>query len=84
MIHITEKQLHEDLKKANDKEILRQQMKLLAEWCRSYSKSEVPAASQAMAEIHKELVKTECFSFMRFAVFLFCLLYFMKNLSRQK
>lgn len=59
----TREEMHEKIQNASNRKILRRQMELLAEYSRmpDYDKH-ISKASEAMANIHKELIKRECFA----------------------
>jgi len=54
------KKLHEEVKAASNKEILRKQLELLAEYPRvPEGKEQIPACSREMVQIYRELAKAE-------------------------
>lgn len=74
----TREEMRKKIQDASSKKILRRQMELLAEYSRTSGVDRIPEASEAMATIHRRLIKTECVFFVRIMVSLFTLLYFFK------
>ncbi len=71
------------VKKASNRKILRRQMELLAECSRTDYQyfCPIPEASQAIACIHKELIKTEYLLLVRILIVLFGFLYLFKRFA---
>lgn len=74
-------EMHKKIMAASNRKILRRQMELLAEHSRTSGTYEIPAASEAMASIHKELIKTDRTFFVRIMIALFTFTYFFIRFS---
>lgn len=74
-------EMHEKIMKASDRKILRRQMELLAEYSRTCGIERTPEASREMVCVHKELVKTNRFFFVRFTIVFFTFFYFFKRFA---
>lgn len=62
-------EMRKNIEASSNKKILRRQMELLAEHCRTSVTDQIPECSAAMVSVHRELIMAECVS--KLAVFLF-------------
>ncbi len=74
----TIEEMQRKIQVASNRKILRRQLEMLAEYSRTCGVDRAPEASQAMASLHRRLVKAESWCFVRFVIALFALLYFCK------
>lgn len=72
----TREEMQKKIMAASNRKILRRQMELLAEYSRTSGTNKIPASSEAMTSIHKELVKAETLFFVRVLIALFTFTYF--------
>lgn len=78
----TREEMHKKIAKASNRKILRRQIELLAEYSRlPCCGGRVPEASEAITEIHKELIKRECFTAMLIAAFVYFVLSIVKHIK---
>lgn len=77
------KKMRKKIKAASNRHILRQQMELLTELSRTryYDICPIAESSQAMAAVHKELVKAESILFVRIPIVFFGFLYLLKRIG---
>lgn len=55
----TPEEMHKKIQAASKRKILRRQLELLAEYSRTSGVERIPACSQAMVSLYRELVKAE-------------------------
>ena len=77
------KKMRKKIKAASNRHILRRQMELLTEFSRTryYDICPIAESSQAMAAVHKELVKAESILFVRIPIVFFGFLYLLKRIG---
>ncbi len=80
------KEMRRNIRRASNRKILRRQMELLAEYSRTDYQydSPIPASSEAMASVHRELIKAENRLLMGLLITLFGFLHLLKRFKVER